>query len=81
MVFHLRSLWVAENLEAKRIAKPHEVIYGSSGQAEAHVKIHLLLGCNLIRRSKMQYMLRATALRKIARVLHEGIPWFCELTI
>ena len=57
------------------------MIHGGGGEAETDVEIELLLGCDLVRRSKMQEVLGSAALREISGILHECVTRFGELPI
>ena len=63
------------------VADPHEVVHRRRRKAEAEVKIELLVGRDLVRRARVDEVLRASALRKLAAVFDEGVPAAGELPV
>jgi len=74
-------LAAANGLKLEGIAKSKEVIDGRRRQAEANMKVELLVGPDLKSGSQVQYVLWPSMLRKFSRVLEEGVPSTGDLSV
>jgi hypothetical protein len=68
-------------LELEGIAYAYELIGGGGGQAEADVKIQLLVRGEFAGSAQMEEMLRASALGEVAGVFDEGVALRGELSV
>ena len=70
-----------KGLKLERVAKSNEVSHGCRRQAEAPVKVELLVGRNPKSCSEMQDLLRPAMFRKGPGVLEKGVPSIDDLSI